>query len=308
MASLVLAAVITPWLYAGGKNLGAAAAVRELPGALEWLGAACERADFRRYFNRALVIAAVGLLPCLLCRVRVARVWAGGMGEPGVCLSWRSAAVQMAVGCGVAGGILWGMGILLEALGAYVLKPQPLAWGALPGKIAGAAVGASLVEEWLFRGLLLGLWLRFAKPLAACVGTSVFFAFIHFLKLPDGVEIVAPESALAGFEFLGEILLHFTEPLFFVADFATLFVMGMILSQARLRTGGLWFPMGLHAGWIMAFKSFNLRYASVSGHPLHPWGVGDTLRSGLVPMLALGLTAVICHFILRRFEPVRTIC
>lgn len=304
-ASVLLAAVMVPWLYLWGKNLGAAAAARELPGVLEWLGAACERADFGRYFSRALVIAALGLLPFLFCRVGVARVWAGGTGEPGVCTSWGSAVVQMAVGCVVAGGILWSMGILLEMLGAYVQKPLPVAWGAVARKIAGAALGASLAEEWLFRGLLLGLWLRFAKPLAACVGTSFFFAFIHFLKLPDGVEIAAPASALAGFEFLGEILLHFTDPLFFVAEFATLFVVGMILSQARLRTGRLWFPMGLHAGWIMAFKSFNLRYAPVSGHPLHPWWVGETLRSGLVPMLALGLTAVICHFIFRWFEPVR---
>jgi len=35
--------------------------------------------------------------------------------------------------------------------------------------------------------------------------------------------------------------------------------------------------------------------------------VGDTLRSGLLPLLTLGLTAVICHFVLRRFETRRVI-
>ncbi len=305
VASLVLAALIAPWLYVWGKSLGEMAAVEELPGLLEWLGAACKRSDFQRYFSRALVIAAVVLLPFLFCRVRGVWVTAGGISEPGTRPSWTSAWVQMAVGCVVAGGILWATGMLLAMLGAYVLKPQPMAWNALAGKVAGAAAGASLLEEWLFRGLLLGLWLRFARPLAACVGTSLFFSFIHFLKLPAGAVIADPTTALAGFEFLREILLHFTEPLFFVADFTTLFVVGMILSQARLRTGALWFPIGLHAGWIIAFKSFHLRYVSVAGNLLHPWGVGETLRSGLVPMLALGLTAVICHFILRRFEPVQ---
>ena len=304
VASLVLAAVIAPWLYAWGKNLAAVTAVEDVPGLLEWLGAACGRADFGRYLSRALVIAAVVLLPFLLWRVHGLGVMAWGIREAGARLSWKSAWVQMAVGWVVAGGILWATGILLEALGAYAARPQPVAWSRLAARVVGAAVGASILEEWLFRGLLLGLWLRFARPLAACVGTSLFFAFIHFLKLPEGVVIAAPTSAVAGFEFLGKILLHFTEPLFFVADFTTLFVVGMILSQARLRTGALWFPIGLHAGWIMAFKSFNLYYFSVSVHPLHPWGVGETLRSGLVPMLALALTAVICHFILRRFEPV----
>lgn len=304
-ASLLLAAGMVPWLYLWGKNLGTAAAMSELPSAVEWLGAACARSDFRRYFNRSMVIAAVVLLPFLFCRLRAARRLVGGTGEAGVRRSWRFAMVQMVVGCALAGGVLWGMGMWLEALGAYVPKPQPVAWGALAGKVVATAVGASLVEEWLFRGLLLGLWLRFARPWAASVGTSVLFAAVHFLKLPDGVTIADPASVWAGFEFLGKILVHFTGPQFFVAEFASLFVVGMILSQARLRTGALWFPIGLHAGWIMAFKSFNLRYLSVPDHPLHPWAVGETLRSGLVPLLALALTAVMCHFVLRGFGPLR---
>jgi membrane protease YdiL (CAAX protease family) len=86
-----------------------------------------------------------------------------------------------------------------------------------------------------------------------------------------------------------------------------LFVIGMILARARVRTGALWFSIGLHAGWILAFKSFNMIYQSVPTHPLRPWGVGDSLRSGLVPLLALGLTAVICHLVLKRFETTRTL-
>jgi hypothetical protein len=48
-------------------------------------------------------------------------------------------------------------------------------------------------------------------------------------------------------------------------------------------------------------------YKSVPTHPLRPWGVGDSLRSGVVPLLALGLTAVICHLVLKRFETTRTL-
>ena len=38
----------------------------------------------------------------------------------------------------------------------------------------------------------------------------------------------------------------------------------------------------------MAFKAFNLFYQMVPGHPLRPWGVGDSLRSGILPLLTLG--------------------
>jgi hypothetical protein len=69
-----------------------------------------------------------------------------------------------------------------------------------------------------------------------------------------------------------------------------------------VRTGALWFSIGLHAGWVAAFKGFNLLYRGVDDHPLRPWGVGDDLRSGILPLLALGVTAIVCHFALKRFS------
>ena len=79
----------------------------------------------------------------------------------------------------------------------------------------------------------------------------------------------------------------------------------MILARARLRTGALWFSIGLHAGWIAAFKGFNMLHRAVPVHELRPWGVGDSLRSGLLPMLALGVTAVVCHFVLQAISKQR---
>lgn len=302
LASMTMAAVISPWIYQTGMSLAQEAAARELPSVLEWLGEACGRADFGRYFSRALVISAVALLPFLFCRVKAALALASSSCGSCAKLSWREAMIQMGVGMAVAGLLLWGMGMLLEMMGAYSPRQNPVTFGKVLGKIIAPALVVPLIEEWLFRGMLLGLWLRFARPLAACVLTALFFAFVHFLKLPEGAEVANPASMVAGFELLGKILYHFTEPLFFITDFAALFAVGLILAMARVRTRALWFSIGLHAGWIAAFKGFNLLYRSVENHPFHPWGVGDTLRSGLFPMLTLGVTAVVCHFILGRFK------
>ena len=307
VSAVILAAVITPWIYRAGDGLANAAAARDLPAALEWLGAACGRACLSRYFSRALVISALALLPFLFRRIRRIRSGTGADGVATRRVSWQSMLVQIAAGCVIAGGLLWATGAVLETLGAYVPKNKVPGIGKLVRGILPAALGASLLEEWLFRGLLLGLWLKFAKPLAACLGSSLVFAFVHFLRPPDGAIIAAPGAPLAGFELLEKILLHFTDPRFFVTDFATLFVIGMILARARLRTGALWFSIGLHAGWILAFKSFNMIYQSVPAHPLRPWGVGDSLYSGVLPLLTLGLTAVICHFVLKRFETTRAL-
>lgn len=301
VSSLLLAALIAPWLYQGGKSLAAAATAGNLPGLLEWLGAACARAKFGRFYDRALLLSALVLLPFLFRRIRHLR----SAGVTAGCrprLSAGAGVLQVLAACLISGGMLWVLGGLLQASGAYVPKPDAPSFGRLLSKVVVPGVAASLLEECLFRGLLLGLWLKYAKPAAACVGTSLLFAFLHFLHPPDGTVIANPAHPLAGFELLGKILYHFTDPLFFVTDFATLLVVGLILAWARVRTGALWFSIGLHAGWIMALKAYNFLYDDITPHALRPWGVGDSLRSGILPMITLLLTAGICHFVLRRFD------
>lgn len=303
VSAVLLAAMIVPWIYQAGKAFAEICSNHDLSALAEWLGGACRRAHFSRYFSRSLAFSAIALLPFLFHRIRRIRADTGALGVVALHrVSWVSMLFQIAVGCVIAGGMLWAMGATLELLGAYAPKREVPSIGKMVRDVLPAAIGASLLEEWLFRGLLLGLWLKFSKPLVACLGTSLFFAFVHFLRAPDGAVIAAPGGPLAGFELLGKILHHFTDPQFFVTDFATLFGIGMLLAMARVRTGALWFSIGLHSGWIIALKAFNLVYQSVPAHPLHPWGVGETLRSGGFPLLTLGLTAVICHWILKRFE------
>jgi membrane protease YdiL (CAAX protease family) len=303
LCSLLLAAVISPWIYQGGKQLAAAAEARNLPALLEWLGAACGRAKFGRFFDRSMLLAALLLMPVLFRRIRRLRSAPGTrLVDPRSRVGWQSALLQALTGCILAGCLLWGMGMILEAAGAFEPKPQQPDFGKILRKILLPALAVSLLEEWLFRGLLLGLWLRYARPLTACIGSSLLFAFLHFLKPPAGTVIEDPAHPLAGFELFGKILLHFTEPLFFVTAFASLFLVGLILAWARVRTGALWFSIGLHAGWIIAFKGFNLLYQDVPSHPLQPWGVGETLRSGALPLVTLLVTALICHFVLLKLE------
>ena len=303
-ASLTMAALLTPWLYQGGKHLAAVAETSDFPGFIESLANSCRRAKIGRFFDRALLISALAFLPLLLRRIKVLRASAGKAEVVRTArFSGKSIAIQIVTGCVIAGGMLWALGGILEVLGVYYPKAEPPGLGKLLPKILIPAVVASLLEEWVFRGLILGLWLRFARPVAACIGTSLLFSFLHFLKPPSGTVIADPAHPLAGFDLLAKILLHFTDPMFFVTDFATLLLVGLILAMARVRTGALWFSIGLHAGWIMAFKAFGMLYRKVPEHALFPWGVGDNLRSGALPLLALGVTAVICHFALKRFPP-----
>lgn len=297
MASLLGAAILAPWLYQSGKWLAAYAGAHETPALVEWLGAACDRAKIGRFFSRAMLLSALLLLPVLIRRVRrIARERGAGrimdLDKLGAGPAW----LQVAAAFLLAAGILWATGMILTEAGAFVAETRPIKLSRLLSKCVAPAIGASLVEEWLFRGLVLGLWLRTSGPLKATLGSSLLFAFLHFLKPPGGVA--DPGHPLAGFELLGKVLLHFTELQFFVTDFATLTVVGIILCWARLRTRALWFPIGLHAGWVFAYATFNLHY-NPADHGLHPWGVGDNLRSGVIPLLALLVTAGVCHCLIK---------
>lgn len=307
LGSLVLAAVISPWIYQGGKHLAATAAAGDLHPLLEWLGAACGRAKFGRFFDRSMLISAVLLLPVLYRRIKHLRA------EPGIVLvdprarfSWSSGLLQVVIGFVIAGGILWSTGAILASMGAFIPKENQPSLGKFIQKALLPAAGASLVEEWLFRGILLGLWLRSAKTGTACLGSAMLFAFLHFIKLPMGMVIADPGHPLAGFELLGKVLLHFSDPLFFATDFASLLLVGLILAWARVRTGALWFSIGLHAGWILAFKGFNLIYQEAPMHSLRPWGVGESLRAGLIPLATLAVTAAICRLVVAKIPALRS--
>lgn len=306
LASMVVAAAMAPWIYQAGKSLAAATEAREMGAFLEWLGAACHRAKFSRYYSRCLAFSALILLPALWLKIRCIRRRPGFQREQCAQVCWKVALSQVLVAFTIAAGLLWGAGLALELAGAYTRDSAPPVSKFL-SRVMIPTLAVPLLEEWLFRGILLGLWLRLVRPFAACLGTSLFFAFIHFLEPPNGSVIEDPSSVFAGFELLGKTLLHFTEPRFFATDFMVLTAIGMILAWARVRTGSLWFPIGLHAGWIFAFKGFNQLHQVVPGHPLRPWGVGDSLRSGLLPLLTLALTALVCHVVLRMFDRRRDI-
>ena len=298
-AALAFAVVISPWLYQGGKGYAELAAARGFTGVAGWLGMACQRAEFGRFFNRSVLLGSLLWLPLLFRRLGSLRQAGGRTLPAGAPEPWRRGASLWLLGLLLAGGVLWVLGMVASGLGAFTANPAMPGLKVLLTQAVLPAVMVSVVEEGLFRGLLLGLWLRVARPLSACIGSSVVFAFLHFLGPRSGTGIAEPAAALAGLRHVGGILRHFTEPRIFAADFLTLFALGLILAGARLRTGGLWLCIGMHSGWVIAFKAYNLTHQKVCDGPLSGWWIGDTLRSGLLPLAALGITAGLCHLVLK---------
>ncbi len=186
----------------------------------------------------------------------------------------------------VAGTLLASLPLLicsffLIATRIFILKAV-MPWSSLVG-VLGAAIAVPLIEELFFRGLLLGILLRGLRPTLATLLTSAFFAILHFLKAPAATNDVV--TWFSGFRSIANSFAQFTDPMMVLALFATLFLIGWILADARLRTRSLFLPIGLHSGWILVAGVVGK--LTRRGTIMLPW-LGANLLTGLLP-LALGL-------------------
>ncbi len=233
------------------------------------------RFDFESFFHRALLICALLFLWPLLRSLRVRSL--SDLQLRRNPSAWRDAGV----GWLIAAAPLACTAMTLVSNGSFALK-NAIPWAAL-GSVAAASIAVPLIEETLFRGLILGILLRASRPLFAAVITSAFFAIIHFLKAPDRINATVTWSS--GFRSIAHSFVQFSDPMLVLAGFATLFVVGAILADARLRTASLWLPIGLHSGWIFVSGIFSkMTRQTTLMLPL----LGKNLLVGLIP-LGLGL-------------------
>ena len=151
--------------------------------------------------------------------------------------------------------------------------------------MAAASAVVPIIEETLFRGLVLGVLLKTGRRYMSILVTSVLYSIVHFLKAPDRTSPTV--TWMSGFNSIAHAFVQFADPLLVAAGFTTLFLIGWILADARLQTRSLWLPIGLHAGWIFTSGAFNkiaLRQLIVL-----PW-LGKNLLVGIVPLAVACLT------------------
>lgn len=332
-ASLILGAALAPWLYQLGKGLAEVFHEKEGNGLIKYVAAAAERADFPRFFDRALMLAALLLLLPLNAWLRLSRPpggyrdtpWSLGLPDHLV-LTGRGQPLrrnpagwwEFGTGFAIAAGLLLLSGWLLLQAGCFMWKdaaastrgvanqlPMEIDLVKAVTKVLPRALGVALIEEVLFRGLLLGIFLRTMRAGSAIVLLSFLFAFVHFLQPPALARMPDPESANAGFLLLGQIFSRFADPMSLVSRFSILTVVGVVLAYARFRTASLWLPVGLHLGWVFGMGMFKAATWPVTGLPeAVRWLVGPNLLEGLLPLSMVVLSGIVVHGMTRpRDEP-----
>ncbi|MGF1656209.1 MAG: type II CAAX prenyl endopeptidase Rce1 family protein [Verrucomicrobiales bacterium] len=280
IATALLASLIAPPLYWLGTSW-----LHTLPG----LGM-LEETPFTRYFSRAFLVAAVLLLFPLVWWLKVRRLSELGLAKNP--RRWE----HFAWGFFLPIIMLWAYGFILLQTPIYSMK-DPLPWARLTNVLP-TAFAVSTIEELFFRGALLGLVLRTANKGVAVVLVSALFSILHFLKPPDSAWEAGEVTWASGFLLIPQAFHQFGEPLLVLGGFAVLFLLSIILCDVTLRTRSLWLALGLHAGLIVAARSFSI--LAQRHDTWLPW-IGPELRVGVFSLILLGLMwLVLWLFVLRK--------
>ncbi len=159
--------------------------------------------------------------------------------------------------------------IILYALGVNVIdQPQQWTIGFLAKKTGLSLLLALLiavVEESVFRGMLLAGLKNKLPTIAAIVISSTYFAALHFLD--SKTEIPAEEfNVFSGFILLGNAFVNVLNPQNLSA-FLSLLVVGIFLAVLRTQVKeSLGLCIGCHAGWVWQIKMngslFNTDFSS----------------------------------------------
>jgi len=263
-AVILIACLLSPPLYWAGSALAENGVLPFLKGF-----------PFHRYFSRSLQIAAIVMLwPAFR--------WIGirGLGELGIeanPLRWRD------LGAGLAVALV---PVLLLAAGCvsfeiYRLKKEIAFSGVL--RILATAPVVAVLEEFLFRGVLLGLCLRAMRPLPSALVSSAVFAIVHFMRVARP-EVAIPVDWFSGFAQLPQAFSSAPAWPILGWGILSLLLAGLILAFAALRTRSLFLPIGIHAGWIAGQQGLQMiaKFQVKPEGALLPW-IGPNVVSGAVP-------------------------
>lgn len=281
--SVLLGAWISPLLYNAGKALAEVSEAKQTNGPLEWLAGLCRGADFAEFFFASLLLTA-GLFFHPLMR------WLGGgwrMGQFGVQKNSRWLR-QVAMGFSALALLFLVMAETLILTGKWLwMPPGAAAWWIAVWGLVGSLVSA-VAQEMVFRGIVLGIFLRALRPAAAIGLSAVLFALVHFLSPPLGMGVVDADAAGVGWELLRKVAGQLGDVRLVVVSFAPLLALGVVLAYARWRTASLGLSIGLHAGWIFIHGIVG-SMTLVATHPHWIGGlfVGSSLKQGLIPLAAI---------------------
>ena len=251
---------------------------------------------FADYFDRGRILCLLILFPLLMKRANLFS-WKrlGFLKEGGAhFLRWFLIGVVMML---MVYGISFSFGILETREG--------WSWGKQIERIGlglGAAILIGLTEETLFRGFVFRTFYLALRPWIAVVGSSMFFAYLHF-KMPDEAMAHVPVGDIGLDD--GLVSIWYTMTTFALKFDGLLFfnltLVGVLLTLTFLYSRNLWACVGLHAGWVFVIQSFIKTFDQVG--VAHPFFGTEKVTDGYLVTLFLLLFIAVAVWLNRHKQP-----
>lgn len=285
----LVACLLSPWIFHLGSWLASTGVVPFLDGF-----------PFHRYFSRTVQITALILLIPAFLWVGISR-----FSELNIEPNPRRGR-DLGTGFGLALGPVVLLGVAYIALEVYRFRENPAPTTFF--RILGTSAAVSVLEEFLFRGVIFGLLLRAMSVWPAAAISSFVFALVHFMRVERPTQ-TPPVTWTSGFEQLPQLFSAAPPwPLLGWGMFS-LMIAGLLLAFAAYRTKSLFLPIGIHAGWILGQQGLQwlARFSVKPPDSLLPWigpnVVSGAVPTGIVPAIVLIVTAALVFFAVRRRAP-----
>jgi len=168
--------------------------------------------------------------------------------------------------------------------------------------LTAATVG--LLEEMLFRGVILQALLQRLRLFWAMFISSFLFSFVHLFTLKPLRKAVADvsfdaTSLLSAFASVGKLLALLQSSVAVIPGLFGLFLTGWLLAEVTVRCLSLWPAIGLHAGWVLGIKFLNRIWKFKPGPDAAPlWLFGEKFAA--TGVLGWGLLLILIYIVRRR--------
>jgi membrane protease YdiL (CAAX protease family) len=172
-------------------------------------------------------------------------------------------------------------------------------FGAVAARVPGyilSAIAIAIIEEGFFRAFLLGGMRNDFGNIGALLASSAFYAVAHLVRSPAHFYVTRYEPT-AGLMNLAHSMDQLSHPATAIPTLIGLFLLGIVLGEAYLLTGSVYFSIGLHCGFVLGAK---LWPKIIINHATQPWWIAGP---GAVPLISAPAAWVIAIVILLALPP-----
>jgi membrane protease YdiL (CAAX protease family) len=172
-------------------------------------------------------------------------------------------------------------------------------FGAVASRVPGyilSAIAIAIIEEGFFRAFLLGGMRTDFGNMGALLASSAFYAVAHLVRSPAHFYVTHYEPT-AGLMNLAHSMDQLSHPASAIPTLIGLFLLGIVLGEAYLFTGSVYFSIGLHCGFVFGAK---LWPKIILNHATQPWWIAGP---GAVPLISAPAAWIIALVVLVSLRP-----